>query len=113
VAEITPEQVHNLLTGTHEYLASAEAATKARDQLGHTLLNVVRQAKVSIKDLTAVTGLHPSTIRAAIRRAVGPGLPDGWEQPELEFSQRSEAIRAVRDQPFATVPTTPSAALAL
>jgi hypothetical protein len=27
VAETTPEQVHDLLTSTHEFLASAEAAT--------------------------------------------------------------------------------------
>jgi hypothetical protein len=83
VAEITPEQVHDLLTSTHEFLASAEAAAKARDQLGHLFLDVARQAKAGLRDLAAVSGLHHATIRAMIQRAIGPGLPAGWDQPEL------------------------------
>jgi hypothetical protein len=83
VAEITADQVHDLLTGTHEFLASAEAATKARDSLGHLFLDVARQAKVGLRELSAVSGLHHSTIRAMLHRAIGPGLPDGWDQPEL------------------------------
>ena len=82
--EITDEQVHNLLTGTLEFLASAEAATQARDQLGHLFLDVARHAKARLRDLSAVTGLHHSTIRAMIQRAIGPGgLPDGYEQLQL------------------------------
>jgi len=83
MAEITQTQVHDLLVGTHEFLTSAEAATKARDQLGHLFLDVARQAKVGLRDLSAVSGLHHSTVRAMIQRAIGPGLPDGFEQPEL------------------------------
>lgn len=83
MAEITPEQVHELLTGTHEYLASAQAATEARDQLGHLFLDVARQAKAGLRDLSAVSGLHHATVRAMIQRAIGSGLPDGWDQPEL------------------------------
>ena len=83
MAEITQEQVHDLLTGTHEYLASAEAAAITRDRLGHLFLDVARKAKVGLRDLSAVSGLHHATIRAMIQRAIGPGLPDGMEQPEL------------------------------
>ena len=83
MAEITQEQVHDLLTGTHEYLISAEAASKSRDALGQVLLDVARKAKVGLRELSAVSGLHHATIRAMIQRAIGPGLPDGFEQPEL------------------------------
>jgi hypothetical protein len=83
MAEITPQQVHDLLTGTHEFLASAEAATEARQRLSHLFLDVARQAKAGLRDLSAVTGLHHASIRAMIQRAIGPGLPDGWDQPEL------------------------------
>jgi hypothetical protein len=34
-------------------------------------------------DLSAVSGLHHVTIRAMIQRAIGPGLTDGSNQPEL------------------------------
>jgi hypothetical protein len=92
VPEITADQVHDLLTATQEFIHTADAATKARDALGHLFLDVVLKAKVGLKDLSAVTGLHHATIRAAIQRAVGPGLPDGWEQPSLlEFFETIEA----------------------
>ena len=64
-------------------LASAEAAALARDQLGHLFLDVARKAKVGLRDLSAICGLHHATIRAMIQRAIGPGLPDGFVQPEL------------------------------
>ncbi|MDR2974999.1 MAG: hypothetical protein LBV00_09895 [Propionibacteriaceae bacterium] len=83
MAEITADQVHDLLTSTHEFIAAGEAATKARDTLGHLFLDIARQAKVGLRELSAVSGLHHSTIRAMLHRAIGPGLPDGWEQPEL------------------------------
>ncbi|MDR1188221.1 MAG: hypothetical protein LBK95_12335 [Bifidobacteriaceae bacterium] len=97
MAEITPEQVHDLLTGTHEFLASTETATKARDQLARLFLDVARQAKAGLRDLSAVSGLHHATIRAMIQRATGPGLPDGWDQPELP-------ILADLDRPFIPEP---------
>jgi hypothetical protein len=71
------------LTGTHEFLTSAEAATKARDALGILFIDVARKSKIGLRDLSAVSGLHRSTVRAMIQRAIGPGLPDGFEQPEL------------------------------
>ncbi|MDR0284638.1 MAG: hypothetical protein LBI33_07080 [Propionibacteriaceae bacterium] len=106
MAEITPAQVHDLLTSTHEFLTSAQAATQARDHLGHLLLDVARQAKAGLRDLSAVSGLHHATIRAMIQRALGPGLPDGWDQPELpilaELGQPSS-----EPKPSAHVPTMP------
>jgi hypothetical protein len=83
VAEITADQVHDLLTSTHEYMAAGRAATRARDRLGHLFLDTARQAKVGLRELSAVSGLHHSTIRAMLQRAIGPGLPDGWDQPAL------------------------------
>ncbi len=96
MAEITPEQVHDLLTSTHDYLTSAEAAAQAKDHLGQLFLDVARQAKAGLRDLSAVSGLHHTTIRAMIQRAIGPGTPDGWDQPELPI--------------WADIATTPSAA---
>jgi len=102
VADITPEQVRDLLVATQDYLAIAEAATHGRDTLGHTFLDVARHAKVGLRDIVAITGLHTSTIRAAIRRAAGPGLSDKWEQPELEPSGPGPA-RDVHPEPAPTV----------
>jgi hypothetical protein len=123
VTEITPEQVHDLLTSTHEFLASAEAATKAREQLGHLFLDVARQAKAGLRDLSAVSGLHHATIRAMIQRAIGPGFADGWDQPELPiFADLGgplppEPKRVTHVQPMpssiATITATPIEALAL
>ena len=83
MAEITAAQVHDLLTLTHEYLAAGDAAVKARDSLGLVFLEVARQAKVGLRELSAVSGLHHATIKAMLQRAAGDGLPDGWEQLEL------------------------------
>ncbi len=83
MAEITPEQVHDLLTSTHDYLTSAEAAAQAKDHLGQLFLDVARQAKAGLRDLSAISGLHHTTIRAMIHKAIGPAPPDGWDQPEL------------------------------
>jgi hypothetical protein len=58
MAEITPAQVHDLPTGTHEFIASNKAASDARDVLGHLFLDVARTAKVGLLDLSAVSGLH-------------------------------------------------------
>jgi hypothetical protein len=83
VADITSHQVHDLLIGTHEYIVTSKAAADARDTLGHLFLDVARTAKVGLRDLSAVSGLHHATIRAMIQRAIGTGLPDGFVQPEL------------------------------
>ena len=114
MAEITPKQVHDLLTSTHEFLASAEAATKAREQLGHLFLDVARQAKAGLRDLSAVSGLHHTTIRAMIQRAIGPGLPDGWDQPELPIfadlagplPPEPKRVTHVQSMPSSTATTT-------
>jgi hypothetical protein len=114
VAEITADQVHDLLTSTHEFIAAGEAATKARDTLGHLFLDIARQAQVGLRELSAVSGLHHSTIRAMLHRAIGPGLPDGWEQPELpilaELGQSgsvAEPTRINRPLPPPPPPATP------
>ncbi|MCL1837959.1 MAG: hypothetical protein FWG47_01400 [Propionibacteriaceae bacterium] len=108
MAEITPEQVHDLLTSTHEFLASAEAATKAREQLGHLFLDVARQARAGLRDLSVVTGLHHASIRAMIQRAIGTsGLPDGYEQLELPIyaDLAAESVIQVQKRSSCTVPT--------
>ena len=95
--EITPAQVHDLLTATHDFTQAADATTQARDHLDHLFLDVARTAKVGLRELAAVSGLHHSAISAAIRRATGPGLPDGWDQPSLlEFMEALEPMRPIR-----------------
>ncbi|MDR0626699.1 MAG: hypothetical protein LBG11_05480 [Bifidobacteriaceae bacterium] len=92
--EITPAQVHDLLTATQDVTHAVDAATQARDHLGHLFIDVSRTAKVGLRELAAVTGLHHSAIRAAIRRAIGPSLGDGWEQPSLiDFLEFIEPMR--------------------
>jgi hypothetical protein len=88
VPDITPTQVHNLLTTTRQYLASHNQTGQARDQLGRLLLDTARRAKTSPRDLSAVTGLHANTVRALIARAAGHGAPDGWTQPELAIQAK-------------------------
>ena len=66
-----------------EMMGRIRGATTARDDLGRLFLDVARQTKTGLRELSAVSGLHSATIRAMIRRAVGPALPDGFEQPEL------------------------------
>jgi hypothetical protein len=110
VAEITPQQVHDLLTGTHEYLTSAQAATNARDQLGQLFLDVARQAKTGLRDLAAVSGLHANTVRAMIQRAIGPGRPDGWDQPELPiFTDLAQPLPSEPKRARSVHPTPPPA----
>jgi hypothetical protein len=86
MSEITPAQVHDLLTATQEYITTADAANDARTRLDHILLDTARSARIGLKQLSVITGLHHSTIRAGIQRAAGPILPDGWEQIELDFT---------------------------
>lgn len=83
MAEITPTQVHDLLTATQDFTHATVAAAQARDHPDHTFLNVARTARVDLRELAAVAGPHHSAIRASIRWAVGPSMPDGWEQQEL------------------------------
>jgi hypothetical protein len=97
MAKITPAQVHHQLTATQDFTRAADAATQARDHIDHLFLNVARTAKVGLRELTAVTGPHHAAIRAAIRRAIGPGARDGWEQPSLiDFLESLEPMRALR-----------------
>jgi hypothetical protein len=87
------------LTSTAEYLQAGQAATKARDNLGRLFLHVARQAKVGLGELSATTGLHNATVRAMIRHAAGPGLPDGWSQPTLiELQEANGPTRPIRRQ---------------
>ncbi|MDR3360267.1 MAG: hypothetical protein LBO20_06400, partial [Bifidobacteriaceae bacterium] len=70
-----------------------------------------RQAKVGLSQLSAVTGLHHATIKAMIQRAIGPGLSNAWEQPELPIL--AELTGPVPTQPTRTVrlqPTPPTPA---
>ena len=119
MAEITQAQVHDLLTSTAEYLAAGQAATKARDNLGQVFLNIARQAKVGLKELSATTGLHHATVRAMIHHATGPGLPDGWYHPTLtELLDASPPMRPIhrsRLDPEASpgAPASPGTALGL
>jgi hypothetical protein len=97
MAEINPAQIHDLLTATQDFAHATDAAAQARDHLDHLFLDVARTAQVGLRELAAVTGLHHSAIRAAIRRAVGPGVRDGWEQPSLiDFMESLEPMRPLR-----------------
>jgi hypothetical protein len=116
VAEITADQVRDLLTGTHEYLAAGQAAAKARESLGRLFLATARQAKVGLRELSAVSGLHHSTIRAMLQHAIGPRLPDGWEQPELPVLAGlgpNPAPELRRNRPTRTVEPPSSAPIAV
>lgn len=65
--------------------------------------------------LVVISGLHHATIRAMIQRAIGPYLPDGWDQPEHpifadldgplppEVGQQHPAYAAVNDSRPASV----------
>ncbi|MDR1293875.1 MAG: hypothetical protein LBK59_02770 [Bifidobacteriaceae bacterium] len=93
MSELTAAQVHLLLTATDEYVHSAEQAVKARDRLDRALLDTARQARVGLRLLAAVTGLHHAAVRAGIRRAVGPGRPGSWSQPTLTEACASQPVR--------------------
>jgi hypothetical protein len=109
VPEITPTQVHDLLTGTHEYMASSKQAGQARDRLGRLLLDTARQAKTSPRDLSAVTELHHSTVRALIARAAGHATPGGWTQPELAIRAKTGRAASAPSLPEPAVPPLPAA----
>jgi hypothetical protein len=109
VADITPSQVHDLLTATHAYVASNEHAVHARQHLGNLFLDVSRQAKVGLRELSVLSGLHHSTIRAMIQRAAGPGMPEGWEQLQLPVLETPvSAPQAVRLLPLPPQRPTPT-----
>jgi hypothetical protein len=95
VPEITPTQVHNLLTATQDLKTHTTNAAGARDRLGRLLLDTARQAKTGLKELSAVTGLHHSTIHALMRRAAGPSQ-HGWNQPELPVAAKALPTGATR-----------------
>jgi hypothetical protein len=98
VAKITADQVHDLLTGTHAYIGAGQAA-KARDRLGR--LDTARQAKVGLRELSAVSGLQHSTVRAMLQHAIGPGPAGVWEQPMLvEVPDTVEPVRPIRNRGF-------------
>jgi hypothetical protein len=58
------------------------------------LLTTAREARVGLRELSALTGLHPNSVRAGIQRAAGP-MTTGFEQPELDFGS-SEDLWVVR-----------------
>jgi hypothetical protein len=110
MAEINQTQIHDLLTATQDFAHAADAAAQARDHLDHLFLDVARTAKVGLRELAAVTGLHHSAIRAAIRRAIGPSLGDGWEQPSLiDFLESVEPMRPLRHSKTDLVPSNSAA----
>jgi cell division septum initiation protein DivIVA len=101
VAEITPAQVQQLLEGTRQFLDAGQATADARDRLGRVFLDTARQAKLGLKELSAVSGLHHATVRALIKRAIGPARADNWDQPELAVFTNPAQTRH-------TAPTVPS-----
>lgn len=97
MAEISPEQVGRLLEATRTHEEAAAVAAAAREALDVTLLDVARQAKVGLRELAAVTGLHHSSIRAGIQRAAGGATID-FEQPELDFTSLGAPVEVMPDQ---------------
>lgn len=84
MAEISAEQVGRLLRATETAEEAATVARASRDALDEVLLRTAREAKVGLRELAAITGLHPNTIRAGIQRAVGEASID-FDQPELDI----------------------------
>jgi hypothetical protein len=114
MAEITPAQVHRLLAATHDFTQSTQTAQTARTVLDHALLDVAREAHLGLRDLMALTGLHPSTIRAGIQRAIGPTTIQ-YHQPELDLDIQatpngSNPTRTTITAQAAAAPATPCAA---
>ena len=101
MSQISPEQVRRLLVGAEEAEATATAAQAARDALDHTLLDVARSAKVGVSELAAVTGMHPNSVRASIRRAVGESSIE-YDQLAFDF----EALTSPRGASFPHAPNT-------
>src|SRR5690625_2070450 len=100
MSQIEPEQVRRLLVGAEEAQAAADAARQAQDALDHTLLDVARRAKVGVSELAAVTGLHPNSVRAGIRRAAG--------ESNVEYDQLSFDFEALADHRAASFPNAPA-----
>jgi hypothetical protein len=96
VAEVTPDQVARLLRAVETANETQAVVDAARDALDHALLSTAREARVGLRELSALTGLHANTVRAGIQRAAGPTMID-FEQPELDFDLgMSEDLSAVR-----------------
>jgi hypothetical protein len=96
MAEITPDQVARLLWAVETANEAKVVADAARDALDHVLLSTACEARVGLRELSALTGLHSNTIRAGIQRAAGPTTID-FEQPELEIGVGlSEDVSTVR-----------------
>jgi hypothetical protein len=118
VAEIAPEDVRLLWAATSTYEETTRTAAIARENLDRTLLEVARRAKVGLSELSAVTGLHPNTVRAGIQRAAGESAID-FEQPELDLTGLappadglSDELRALQARRAAGNPTPAAAAAA-
>lgn len=112
MAEISAEQVGRLLRATETAEEAATTARVTRDALDEVLLRTAREAKVGLRELAAITGLHPNTIRAGIQRAAGETSID-FDQPELDIPGLTPAASAgVHAASFPSPPTvtSPSAA---
>lgn len=96
MADINPEQVRALLRAVEASREADQVARAARDNLDLALLQTARGARVGLRELSALTGMHHSTIRAGIQRAAGPTTID-FEQPELDFG--GEAMTAAATTP--------------
>lgn len=106
VAEISAEQVGRLLRATETAEEAATVARASRDALDEVLLSTAREAKVGLRELAAITGLHPNTIRAGIQRAAGEASID-FDQPELEIpGLPPAALSGVHAASFPKPPTT-------
>lgn len=84
MAELTGSQVQRLLDSIAQFEQQVATATQARIVMDKVILDTAREAKLTLPELTALTGLHHSQIRASIRRAAGPGSTK-YEQAELDF----------------------------
>lgn len=56
--EITPEQVGKLLRRVEGAEEAKKVADETRAALDEALLDTAREARVGVKELSAVTGLH-------------------------------------------------------
>ena len=101
MSQLSAEQVRRLLVGAEEAEAAAAAAKVAREALDETLLDVARTAKVGVSDLAAVTGMHPNSVRAGIRRAAG--------ESSVEYDQLAFDFEALAEHRTASFPEAPGA----
>ncbi|BDZ44025.1 hypothetical protein GCM10025865_33670 (plasmid) [Paraoerskovia sediminicola] len=85
MAEVTAEHVGLLLRAQADLEEKSNVAAQSRDDRDQTFLDVARDARVGLRELAAITGLHPNTVRAAIQRAAGDAEID-FEQPELDLA---------------------------